>query len=521
MSSNLLRTSLTRTLSRTVDPLRLYLKLTGARQDTALLESRDGNGRNDTQSLLLVGAALRIESRGRTVTLNALSSGGEELLSALTDSFSALAEVNEEQNVLSLTLPAPGEELDEEERLSAPGPADVLRILLNETQASGDAPPLLLPGQFSYDFLETHETLPPAAKDPLNLPDMLFWLPETMVRVDHRDGNLELIVHGYGGNHSAEEALHQLEEAVYQVPEGDLPGQPSRVPNRMPEALEVDLDDDAYADVVRTMKRHIVAGDVFQIVPSRTFRLPCPDAPAAYEQLRSLNPSPYLFYLSGPEHVLFGSSPETCVRVSGTPPRTVNLFPIAGTRPRGRDDEGHLDPDLDNRYEAELKLHSKELAEHMMLVDLARNDVARISVPGTRRVSRLLEIERYSHVMHLVSLVEGELRPQLDSLHAYLATMTMGTLTGAPKVEAAKLLRKYEADKRGAYGGAVGYLSSSGEMDTAIVIRSAVVKGGTAYIRAGAGIVYDSDPLLEAEETRNKANAVIQAIAAADGGGTA
>jgi anthranilate synthase component 1 len=250
---------------------------------------------------------------------------------------------------------------------------------------------------------------------------------------------------------------------------------------------------------------------VFQIVPSRTFSLPCPDPLRAYAALRALNPSPYMFFVRGEQGTLFGASPETALAVRGTP-RRVTISPIAGTRRRGIDREGAIDDDLDARIEAELRLDEKEVAEHMMLVDLARNDVARVSQPGSRRVDALLDVVRYSHVMHLVSLVSGELRPQLDALHAYVATMNMGTLVGAPKLEAAALLRRHEATRRGPYGGAVGYITAGGEMDTCIVIRSAVVKDGLGHVRAGAGVVYDSDPRLEADETRRKAEAVLVAL---------
>jgi anthranilate synthase component 1 len=237
---------------------------------------------------------------------------------------------------------------------------------------------------------------------------------------------------------------------------------------------------------------------------------------AAYRRLRALNPSPYMFYVNATKGVLFGASPETAVKVDGSP-RRVHVKPIAGTRPRGLRRDGSVDEDLDGRLEAELRLDQKEVAEHMMLVDLARNDVARVSEPGTRRVDRLLEVERYSHVMHLVSHVSGILKGDLDALHAYVATMNMGTLVGAPKVKAAELLRHFEATRRGPYGGAVGYLTADGRMDTAIVIRAAAVQDGTAYIRAGAGVVHDSDPRAEAEETRRKAGAVLDATREPEG----
>jgi anthranilate synthase component 1 len=208
---------------------------------------------------------------------------------------------------------------------------------------------------------------------------------------------------------------------------------------------------------------------------------------------------------------MFGASPESALKYSADT-NIVEIYPIAGTRPRGKRPNGQLDPDLDSRIELDLREDTKEKSEHMMLVDLARNDVARVSKPGTRYVKDLLKVDRYSHVMHLVSRVIGELREDLDALHAYQACMNMGTLVGAPKVSAARLIRGVEKQRRGSYGGAVGYLNGEGDMDSCIVIRSTFVKQGTAYIQAGAGVVYDSDPQAEADETRSKAQAVISAI---------
>jgi anthranilate synthase component 1 len=222
-----------------------------------------------------------------------------------------------------------------------------------------------------------------------------------------------------------------------------------------------------------------------------------------------------MFLVRAPRWTLLGASPETAVRVSGRP-RRVMLRPIAGTAPRGRNRDGAIDLELDARLQAALLTDTKELAEHMMLVDLARNDVARVSRPGSRRVSRLLTVDRYQHVMHIVSEVEGDLADGLDALHAYAASMNMGTLVGAPKIRAAQLLREHEPTRRGPYGGAVGYLTHGGEMDTAIVIRSALVQDGIAHIRAGAGVVLDSDPDREAQETSRKAASVLQALAGRD-----
>jgi len=218
-----------------------------------------------------------------------------------------------------------------------------------------------------------------------------------------------------------------------------------------------------------------------------------------------------MFYFRGEGFTLFGASPESALKYEAST-NQVEIYPIAGTRKRGKTANGDIDFDLASRNELELRLAKKELSEHIMLVDLARNDIARISQSGTRKVPELLKVDRYSHVMHLVSRVTGQLRADLDALHAYQACMNMGTLTGAPKVSAAQLIRGAEKTRRGSYGGAVGYLNGLGDMDTCIVIRSAFVRNGTAFIQAGAGVVFDSDPQAEADETRQKAQAVISAI---------
>jgi anthranilate synthase component I len=252
------------------------------------------------------------------------------------------------------------------------------------------------------------------------------------------------------------------------------------------------------------------------VVPSRCFSLPCPCPLSAYARLKTQNPSPYMFFLKDPAFTLFGASPESALKFDAQS-RQVEIYPIAGTRRRGFNAKGQIDRDLDSRIELELRQDEKEKAEHLMLVDLARNDVARISVPGSRYVKELLKVDRYSYVMHLVSRVVGTLKPQLDALHAYQACMNMGTLVGAPKVRAAELIRQVEGKRRGSYGGAVGYLAGNGDFDSCIVIRSAYANNGMAYIQAGAGVVFDSVAQAEADETRSKAQAVISAILAAGG----
>ncbi|MCP4677163.1 MAG: anthranilate synthase component 1 [Deltaproteobacteria bacterium] len=499
-----------KTVSLAADTLELFSALTDKGKDVLLFESRDSCGESGLKSLLFVGNALRIEGRGDEVTLTSLSSGGRDALRALLPELENLGEVksdNEKTVIRIATGARTGSDID---RVKTASTLDVLRLIsMGWVETGGGGAPVRVPGVFAYDLVEQYESLPEARADGHGFPDFVFWLPARVVVLNHMTEEAEFVEYLYGvpSQAGAGSWIPDLEK----LESHGVPSQAGAGSWRGDLDVHVDMGDDEYAALVERVKEHIRAGDVFQIVPSRTFSMACPDPLAAFDALRRSNPSPYMFYLNWEGFTLFGSSPEACVRVSGTP-LSVQIHPIAGTRPRGKTEEGEIDVELDTRFEAELRLNEKELAEHMMLVDLARNDVARINRPGTRRVASLTEVERYSHVMHLVSVVEGELREDLDALHAYAASANMGTLVGAPKIEAARLLRRYEADRRGPYGGAVGYLTSEGELDTAIVIRSALVRDGVAYIRAGAGVVFDSDPAAEADETRNKANAVLEAI---------
>ena len=276
------------------------------------------------------------------------------------------------------------------------------------------------------------------------------------------------------------------------------------------------MSDADFCELVTKMQQHIAIGDAYQVVPSRGFVIDCPQPLQTYRYLHDADPSPYMFYIATDDFELFGASPESSLLHSAKTGQ-VAIRPIAGTRPRGFAPDGSIDHELDIRLELELRSDAKEVAEHVMLVDLARNDVARISAPGTRKVTQLLRVDRYSRVMHLVSEVTGQLASDLHPLDAFRASMTMGTLTGAPKLRAAELIRQYEGTRRGSYGGAVGYLRGDGELDTCIVIRSAFARGGKAIVQAGAGVVSDSVPQREADETAHKASNVLRAIAAAQG----
>lgn len=502
--------ALRRRLPGRYQPLDLYAALTkGGASDTILLE---GVG---SRSIILAQAAVRAECRGREATLTALSANGRLALEAAAATL-ARHVVDRDEDSLRLHF-EDSEDQDAEIRLLAPSPYDALRALTGMTSLTDDEPfTLFCSGVVAFDHVDMFEPLKPYAEDPLDFPDFLFWFAESIIVIEE-GGEARIICSAFGSDdaeaceRSYHMAIERLSDLVRRCEAaGPFPVTAGAKPAQAVEPA-VDLSDEDFASVVSRLKENIVAGDVYQIVPSRTFSTPCKQPLQAYARQRLLDPSPYMYYVSGPDHILFGASPETSVRVrreEGWP--MVQVKPIAGTRRRGGT------ADSDDRMEADLRLDAKETAEHMMLVDLARNDVARVSMKGTRRVDKLLTVERYARVMHLVSSVTGKLAPAFDPFHALQACLNVGTLSGAPKLRAVELLRDAEKTKRGPYGGAVGWVSGNGEMDTAVVIRSAVVKDGIAYVRAGAGVVHDSVPLLEAEETRNKASAVLSALAAAE-----
>ena len=370
-------------------------------------------------------------------------------------------------------------------------------------------------------MIANFESIPSVPDGDNTCPDYVFYLAETMVVIDHQNKTTELVGNVFSGKDAyaccfdvgmkLEAIKNQIETLTKQTPTTE-----PQYGFNLIEAntdVEVDISDETFKQSVVDLKNHIIQGDIFQVVPSRTFSLDCDNSIDAYRHLKKDNPSPYMFYLKAPEFVLFGASPESSLKYCQDS-NQVEIYPIAGTRKRGFNLDGSINLDLDSRNELNLRNDKKEIAEHIMLVDLARNDVARISESGTRHVKELLNVDRYSYVMHLVSRVVGKLRPDLDALHAYQACMNMGTLVGAPKIKASALIREVEKKRRGSYGGAVGYINGVGDMDTCIVIRSAFVTNNKAFVQAGAGVVFDSDPQSEADETRSKAQAVIKAIKA-------
>lgn len=539
--------------------------------NTVLLESADIASKQHLTTIAVLAASAQITCTGDTVTLKALdTTDGPQALKAVAQYLSS-AVTNQSDSELVLHLPSVAEDSAEEHaRLRERSTMEPLRILTDQVVPHPHLP--LVAGAVAFDYLGTYESLPPVADGANTCPDYLFFNARIILVVDHPTGSCQLVGASLDAAQlsaqmdALEAAINALPAQAQQRPSAPAeqatapaeqaapatPAQAASAPAEQtapaqqatpaasayqqaasPEAQATlaasaqqatedtitaypTMSDADFCELVAKMQQHIAIGDAYQVVPSRGFVIDCPQPLQTYRYLHDADPSPYMFYIATDDFELFGASPESSLLHSAKTGQ-VAIRPIAGTRPRGFAPDGSIDHELDIRLELELRSDAKEVAEHVMLVDLARNDVARISAPGTRKVTQLLRVDRYSRVMHLVSEVTGQLASDLHPLDAFRASMTMGTLTGAPKLRAAELIRQYEGTRRGSYGGAVGYLRGDGELDTCIVIRSAFARGGKAIVQAGAGVVSDSVPQREADETAHKASNVLRAIAAAQG----
>jgi anthranilate synthase component 1 len=370
-----------------------------------------------------------------------------------------------------------------------------------------------LVGYFGYDTIRFIEPKLATCPNPdeLDTPDILLMVSEEVVVFDNLSGKLYIIVHADPAEEDAfEKGQARLETLVEQLRTSTLRPE-QRAGNEVHEEDFVSgFTEEGFKQAVEKARQFIIDGDVMQVVLSQRLSVPFNAPPLdLYRALRSLNPSPYMFYLNLQEFHIAGSSPEILTRLEDG---VVTVRPIAGTRRRGHDEAE------DRAMEKELLADPKELAEHLMLIDLGRNDVGRIAETGSVELTEKMLVERYSHVMHIVSNVEGKLKPGMSAMDVLRATFPAGTVSGAPKIRAMEIIDELEPVKRGVYAGAVGYLSWNGNMDTAIAIRTAVIKGGQLHIQAGAGIVYDSQPRLEWKETMNKGRAVFRAVAMAEAG---
>jgi anthranilate synthase component 1 len=458
-------------------PLALYAQLAGG-SHSYLLESVVGGERFGRYSFIGLGCSERLEARGRTLWRLLRNSRGADVCVERLDDIDPLGYV---RSWLQSHKVAPAPE--------------GLRF------AGG------LVGYFGYETVRHVEPLALGAPkaDPLATPDMVLLVSDELAVVDNVLGRLYLVVYADPREPDAWQAacerLDELKARLAAPLSRDLLSEVRAQARRS--GVESTFTEAAFLNAVQRAKQHIAAGDVMQVqISQRTSRDFGASPLELYRALRSVNPSPYMFYFDFGDHHVVGASPEILVRLAG---EIVTLRPIAGTRPRGRTAQE------DARIAEELLADEKECAEHVMLIDLGRNDVGRVAVPGSVKVTEKMVVERYSHVMHIVSNVEGRARPGLDAVDVLRAAFPAGTVTGAPKVRAMQIIDELEPVKRGIYSGAVGYLGFNGDMDVAIAIRTAVLKAGRLHVQAAAGIVADSDPRSEWLETQHKARAILKA----------
>ncbi len=387
--------------------------------------------------------------------------------------------------------------------------ADPLQVLWDQTVREAQHDPALpdfwtgAVGYASYDLIRLYENLPDDNPDELNIPDLLFIEPEALIIFDHLKHRLFIVVAAEVDDEADIARANALVETLYQRLRGPLPGVPGDRAGRRVE-FQSNFSREGFMAAVARAVDYIHAGDVFQVVPSQRLSAELGVHPfALYRALRTINPSPYLGYLDLGPVTLVASSPESLVSSDGS---YVETRPIAGTRPRG------ATPDEDQALAEELLADEKERAEHIMLVDLGRNDLGRVCKFGSVKVTDLMRIERYSHVMHIVSTVSGELAKDKTPLDALASTLPMGTASGAPKIRAMEIIEELEPTRRGPYAGAFGYLSVSGAMDMALTLRTFVITKGKIHLQAGGGVVADSDPEFEYNESLNKLAALRKAV---------
>ncbi len=419
-----------------------------------------------------------------------------------------------------LTVQENGDRLSVEHDDPFTAVADLMRSY--RPPASGEAaalPPLAggLVGYFGYDLVRRLEPLPDAPPDDLGLPEMAFLLADTVLVFDHLKHTITIVANAFVDGRDVDGPYERAVERIADVRAKLAASLPSGAAGRMVDAAEVgseptpparsvtsSMTREQYEAGVERIREYIYAGDAFQVVLSQRFSTPVDVSPfSVYRGVRAVNPSPYLYYIAFDDFALCGSSPEPLVTVQG---ERVETRPIAGTRRRG------ASPAEDRRLMDDLRADEKERAEHVMLVDLGRNDLGRVCVPGTVKVDEFMEMELYSHVIHMVSSVSGTLERRHDPTDALKAAFPAGTVSGAPKVRAMQIVDELETVRRGPYAGAIGYLSYGGDLDTCICIRTVIVKDGVAHVQAGAGIVADSQPQKEYAETQNKAAALLRAI---------
>lgn len=481
------------------EPLALYQTLTEGRDHHLLYESADVDHQHALKSFLLIDACLAIKGLKDKIEITALTGNGQALLTAIAQQpiKQAIAKQTDHAMIFLFSKGSPYT------------PLDILRTLqrLADPQKDNEYA-IFMAGLLGYDLVDFYYDIPTPDNGREN--DITVYVAETLIIIDHVTQSAEVQHNQFSENEANRQFFQTHLKTIQEIALNQQSKLFTPIVHKKIDATVTEDDPAEYLNTVSELIQRVQQGEFQQIVPSRRFEIACPAPMNAYYQLKQSHPSPYLFYLQDSDFTLFGASPERALKFDHQT-RLVELYPIAGTRPRGRVNDV-IDATLDQQLEVELKNDPKEVSEHMMLVRLAEQELATIAEEGTVFVKDLMKIDRYAYVMHLVSNVQAKLKPNLDAMDAYIATMNMGTLTGDPKINAMKTIYEYETVARGSYGGAVGYMNGFGDLDSCIVIRSANVNNGIATIQAGAGIVKDSIPESELAETRHKASSVIKAI---------
>jgi len=504
------------------DPLEFFSKISnyGRKKNSLLLESADISKKYGELSLGTSNPCLRVSGFKEDFEIKALNALGRLFLKFIKKDLDFCDNIRYRKESITGKLKMVRRTVNEEQILKLKTHADIIRTIAFKFKPTIKPfiPYCGLFGAIAYDFIDQFENLPENNEDIFKDPDYELYFVDNLFLTDHKKEKTYIIANALIMDNKKEQLYDKCMKTINEYEKAlnkKLP-KPKKFKKKK-QTITTDIPRKEYENIVARMKKRILAGDVFQVVQSRTAIADYNAEPLdIYKELRNLNPSSYMFFINNKDGILLGASPEMYLRVQGEEEKTVEIKVMSGDKPRGIVN-GKIDEELDSRYEAELNIDERELAAHTMLIDIARNDVAKVSKPGTRVVNELFKVEKYSYVQHLVSNVRGILKDDLDALHVYIASMNSGTLTGAPKIMAIKLMREVEKTKRGFYGGLVGYITPSGDFDSTTVTRSMRLKENKAYSSAGAGIVYDSTAKNVFFETENKMKDCLVSIRKAGG----
>ncbi|CAL4324732.1 anthranilate synthase component 1 [Buchnera aphidicola] len=492
------------------NPLKIFNHFCRKKKNTLLLESANISNKKNLKSIIIIDSAIRISLDKNIISLTPLTNNGlyfvQFIESINLKNFKKIKKKNTLKIIFKKNI---NQNIDEKKKLKQNSVLDCFRILIKNISHIKKYPKsVFFGGLFSYDLISYFEDLP-KIKKAQKCPDFCFYLSETMIFMNHK--KKKSIIQSTLFTDCKKEKKKINKRVKHIIKKINKKKFKKINYQETKQKISQNQNDSKFSEIISQLKKFIKQGEIFQIVPSRKFFIKCLSPLYSYKILKKNNPSPYMFFMQDKKFTLFGASPESFLKYNPKK-RKIEIHPIAGTRKRGKDKHGNIDYDLDSRIELEMRTNQKEMSEHIMLVDLARNDLSKICQTGTRYVKKITKVDKYSHVMHLVSVVSGILKKKLDIFHAYRACMNMGTLTGAPKIKAMEIISKIEKETRGSYGGSIGYFTGTQKLNTCIVIRSAYIEKNIATIQAGAGIVIESIPKEECKETWNKAYAVIKSI---------